>query len=56
MGFLVVDSAPKGVVSLDQYLERFLKSRRQAHPSLQQTSSEEISLAGGVRGSRFARV
>lgn len=46
VGFLVIESAPKGVASLDHYLERFLKSRRQVHPSLEQIAREEISLAG----------
>lgn len=51
VGFLVVESAPKGIVSLDHYLERFMKARRQAHPSLEQTSRENIELAG-VAGRR----
>jgi hypothetical protein len=49
VGFLVVESAPKGVLSLDHYLERFLKSRRQAHPSLEPAAPEEVSLSG-VKG------
>jgi hypothetical protein len=46
VGFLVVESAPKGIVSLDHFLERFLKARRQAHPTYQQTSRGEVSLSG----------
>jgi hypothetical protein len=46
VGFLVIESTPKGVSSLDHYVERFQAGRRQTHPSLEQTSREEVTLAG----------
>lgn len=48
IGFLVTESTPKGVISLDHYLEHVLNERRKAHPTFEETGRGEISLSGVV--------
>jgi hypothetical protein len=51
VGFLAVESAPKGVASLEHYLDRFQKERRKANPWLEESERSDVSLAG-VSGRR----
>jgi hypothetical protein len=48
LGFLVIESAPQGVISLDHYLEHVLGRRREAHSTFEETARADVSFAGVV--------
>jgi hypothetical protein len=48
LGFLVIESAPKGVISLDHYLEHVLRERRKAHSTFEETARGEVSFSAVV--------
>jgi len=49
VGFLTVESAPDGIASLDQYLDRLLERRRRAVAKLE-TSARSETRVGGLAG------
>jgi hypothetical protein len=62
-GFLSAESAPSGVASLDQYLDRFLESRKSAAPGFAASGRSDTKVGGlaarqassawGADGARF---
>lgn len=48
LGFLVTESAPKGVISLEHYFQHVLDARRKAHPSFEEIARGEVKLSGVV--------
>jgi len=63
LGFLTAESAPSGVASLEQYLDRFLESRKSAAPGFTASTRSDATVGGlaarqasstwGADGTRF---
>jgi hypothetical protein len=45
-GFFIAESAPAGVASLDQYLDRILERRRRIQPALQEGDRSGLTVSG----------
>jgi hypothetical protein len=50
-GYFVAESAPAGIASLNQYLDRSFETRRKTNPSLKEVSRAEASV-GTLKGQR----
>src|SRR5262245_9215574 len=50
-GYFVAESAPAGIASLNQYLDRSFETRRKTNPSLREVSRAEASV-GTLKGQR----
>jgi hypothetical protein len=46
LGYLAAESAPAGVASVEQYLDRTWAQRQRAHPGLTQTGSGDLEVGG----------